>query len=117
VSPLLFGLELAYVHVWASRHLIVTEGPFDAVAARQAGGRAVVATLSANPGQGTIRWVRRLAQRITALYDMDDAGRRGIDKLRKALPGVLVSAPSYGAHDPWDLWISKPAVLTALVRS
>jgi hypothetical protein len=48
---------------------------------------------------------------------MDEAGRKACEKLRADLAGkAIVSAPTYAAHDPWDLWRARPNVLRALVR-
>ena len=44
------------------------------------------------------------------------AGRKGAERIRRALPDVMISDPKYLAHDPWDLWVSRPDALRALVR-
>jgi hypothetical protein len=117
VIPPLWGSDRALGAVWQSQHLILAEGPFDALACQLAGGRGVVATMGAAPGQGIKRWVRRLARRVTLLYDMDEAGREACRRMTMDLTegGVIVSAPAYAAHDPWDLWVARPQALRGLV--
>lgn len=119
VSPggLVWGADVALDHVWRTQHLVLAEGPFDALACRLAGAQGVIATLGALPGKNLVRWVGRLAKRITVLYDTDQAGREGVKRLGSDLPNCIVSAPAYHAHDPWDLWITRPHVLRALVQS
>ncbi len=114
-TPAFWGAETAFEAIVRTQHIILAEGVFDALACRYAGGQNVVATLSANPSQGMLRWVKRLAKRVTVLYDMDDAGRKGARSVSR-LEGLVVSAPTYGAHDPWDLWRTRPDALRALVQ-
>lgn len=116
--PMMWGADLALDGAWATQHLIVTEGAFDALACYLAGARNVVATLSANPSRLMVRWMLRLAKRATILYDMDDPGRTASKKLAWQLraAGLIVSEPNYNDHDPWDLWRSRPEALQALVR-
>jgi hypothetical protein len=117
-TPHLWGAERALEPLWASRHLVLAEGPFDALACRLAGAGAAVATLGAMASRVTQRWVVRLAKRLTILYDMDAPGRQAAARLASTFTaaGLVVSTPAYAAHDPWDLWRSRPDALRALTR-
>lgn len=117
LCPLLWGADAALERAWQTNHLILVEGVFDAAAVRLAGGDNVIATLMARPSQAAMRWVQRLARRVTVLYDMDEAGRKGCQTVRQQLPDRIVSTPEYASHDPWDLWASRPQALRAIVGS
>lgn len=116
VYPIIWGADVALARTWATRHLILTEGPFDALACRLAGAENVVSTLTAKPSRRVQAWIARLADRLTVLYDMDEPGREGAAEVRKLFPRKFVSTPVFAAHDPWDLWVSRPEALKALVR-
>jgi DNA primase len=113
--PMLWNADCAFPRIWETQHIIITEGVFDALAVKLAGAPNVVATLGANPSQLTMRWIKRLATRVTVLTDMDTAGRGAAKRYRALLPGVVVSSPQFAAHDVWDLWVSRPGALQGLV--
>lgn len=115
-TPMLWNADRAFPSIWRHQHVVVTEGLFDALAVRSAGCPHVVATLGANPTTLNLRWLKRLATRVTVLTDMDAAGRSAAQKYRDRLaPGVIVSTPEFGAHDVWDLWVTRPDALRGLV--
>lgn len=114
ISPLLWGADRAATTLWSSRSIILTEGCLDALACYLAGAEGVVATLMARPSKAALRWIDRLADRITVMYDMDEPGRDGCRRVKQAFPNKIVSTPVYMAHDPWDLWKTRPQAFGAL---
>jgi len=99
-----FGMVQSMPALFETGHCVLVEGPFDYFAVKAAGARAVFAQLTAGQSQGLMKFLRRYAQRVTALLDMDDAGRRGVQRLTMQLPELMVTAPDYPAHDPADFW-------------
>lgn len=103
VHPYGFGIAQALPEIWRTHQVIVTEGVFDALAVWKTA-QNVIATLSAHPTKGMTRFLGRYAVRVIALYDMDDVGRRGAQRLQQWWAEEFQTvAPEYGAHDPADL--------------
>ena len=111
-GSLIFGLDLAAEGVRRSKHLVLMEGYTDVMAAHQAGFPNTGAVLGTATTEDHAALVRRSgAQRITLVFDGDEAGRRASER---ALAGLLslgrtidvVSPPS--GRDPADLLLGGP---------
>jgi DNA primase len=77
-GALLFGLHQARVEVRRSGWAILCEGNFDLVALHQAGFRNAVAPLGTAFTETQARLLRRFAQRVTLMFDADNAGRKAV---------------------------------------
>jgi DNA primase len=102
--PTVFGVEQAIEAVYARQQVILVEGPFDLFAVRHYAQHAV-AILGGTVTAAGLTFLRRYVRHVFALLDMDEAGRQGVSKLASYgnQHGFMVSAPTYGAHDPADL--------------
>lgn len=78
--------------------VVVVEGVFDAAAVVEAGFPHVVALLGAVPSDFQLAALSRY-RRVVAVLDADEAGRRGADRLRRAL-GRTVTVMDLGRGDP-----------------
>ena len=84
---LIYGLDLAVVSVRRTKHLILVEGYTDVMAANQVGLENVAAVLGTSTTEDHAALVRRSgAQRVTLVFDGDEAGRRASER---ALAGLL----------------------------
>jgi DNA primase len=117
VWPPFWGADVAFPQAWATRHLVLVEGVFDARALHQAGCPIAVATLGVGVSKAHRRWITRIARRVTLAFDMDAPGRAGCVQVARDLTaaGVLVSTVDYAAHDPDDLARTNPAAMAGLV--
>ncbi|HEY5599590.1 MAG TPA: DNA primase, partial [Candidatus Manganitrophaceae bacterium] len=70
----LFALDQAKKK--GARSLIIVEGYFDAIMAHQAGVHNVVATLGTSLTEDHLQLIRRIAEKVTLIFDPDDAGVR-----------------------------------------
>lgn len=77
-GAVLFGLHQARVEVRRTGWALVCEGNFDLVALHQAGFRNAVAPLGTAFTDAQARLLRRFAQRVTLLFDADNAGRKAV---------------------------------------
>jgi DNA primase len=108
---LIYGLDLAADAVRKSRHIVLVEGYTDVMAAHQCGLRNVAAILGTSTTDDHAALVRRSgANRITLVFDGDEAGRKAS---ARALVGLLplgrtieVASPPAG-KDPCDLLIEE----------
>jgi hypothetical protein len=105
--PLVFGLAQAIDAIWASRRVVLVEGAFDLFAVGDVAPDAL-AMLTARVPQATQRFLRRWADHVVALLDMDEAGRAGAARLLATKPPYFLSAPAYPAHDLADLRQLRP---------
>lgn len=119
-GELLFGLHAARVEVRRNGWAIVCEGNFDLVALHQAGFENAVAPLGTAFTAAQARLIRRFAQRVTLMFDGDNAGRKAVHAayplLRAAeLTGRVARLPP--GEDP-DTYLRKHGVagLTRLVE-
>lgn len=107
---LVYGLDRALDRVRRERHLILMEGYTDVMAAHQVGLSQVAAVLGTALTDEHAALVRKSgAQRVTLVFDGDEAGRQAT---KRALHGLLpleleidVVAPPEG-QDPCDLFVS-----------
>jgi DNA primase len=78
---LLYGLDLARDAIRRSGTALVMEGYTDVIVAHQYGFNHAVAVLGTALGEGHIRILRRLADRIVLVLDADEAGQRRANEL------------------------------------
>jgi DNA primase len=119
-GELLFGLHAARVEVRRNGWAIVCEGNFDLIALHQAGFENSVAPLGTAFTAPQARLIRRFAQRVTLMFDGDNAGMKAVHAayplLRAAeLTGRVARLPP--GEDP-DTYLRKHGVpgLTRLVE-
>lgn len=94
-DSLVFGLDTA------SEDLILCEGEFDAMSLRQKGFAGSVATGTCNATASQVRNIIKKAKSVTILFDPDDAGIEGANKLSYLLlPYVPVRIAELGKNDP-----------------
>lgn len=89
--------------------LVIVEGYFDVIAAHQAGVTNVVATLGTALTQDHLQLIRRMTERVTLLFDPDEAGIRAAIRtapllIEKGISAQVASLPT--GEDP-DLFIQK----------
>jgi len=105
-SSTLFGLGLAARAIQSKRRAIVVEGYTDAIACRQAGVHNAVATLGTALTARHANALQRLCDRVTLLFDADDAGLkaadRGVEVFFASSVDVQIAVLPDGA-DPADL--------------
>ncbi|MGC2310641.1 MAG: DNA primase [Candidatus Babeliaceae bacterium] len=80
-GTLLFGLDKAKKEIQATNGVFLVEGYFDCIAMHQAGYKNTVATLGTACTIEHLRLLARYAQKLTVVYDGDDAGQKAILKL------------------------------------
>jgi DNA primase len=78
-GALLFGLHQARVEIRRNSWAVLCEGNFDLVALHQAGFRNAVAPLGTAFTEAQARLLRRFAQRVTLMFDADNAGRKAVE--------------------------------------
>ncbi len=93
-GELLYGLHEARVEIRRSGWAVLCEGNFDLVSLHQAGIANVVAPLGTAFTEAQAKLLRRFAQRVTVMFDGDNAGRKAVHAaypiLRKAELGARV---------------------------
>jgi DNA primase len=94
-DSLVFGLDTA------TPDLIICEGEFDAMSLRQKGFAGSVATGTCNATQGQIYNIINLAESAIILFDPDESGIKGANKLAALLlPHIPVRIAELGENDP-----------------
>ncbi len=102
----LYGLWQARTALRDTRHAIVTEGYTDVIACHQAGICNVVASLGTALTQRHAQVLRRMVDRVTLLFDGDEAGQRAADRAADvffAEPIDVRIAVIEDGNDPDDL--------------
>lgn len=79
----LFGLDSAKETIRKTGRAIIVEGYFDQIALRVNGVENVVAPLGTALGNAQIKLLKRFAEKITVIFDGDDAGIRA---LKRSIP-------------------------------
>jgi DNA primase len=105
-GELLFGLHQARVEIRRNGWAILCEGNFDLVALHQAGLRQAVAPLGTAFTVVQAKLLRRFAQRVTLMFDADQAGRKAVHAayslIRKAdLVARVVALPAGADPDSY----------------
>lgn len=86
----LYALEKAREAAGRCGYLIIVEGYFDAIAAHQAGIRAVVATLGTALTTHHLERIHRFVQKVKLIFDPDEAGiRAALRTLDLIIPGPV----------------------------
>lgn len=120
-GALLFGLHHARVEIRRNGWAILCEGNFDLVALHQAGFRNAVAPLGTAFTDTQARLLRRFAQRVTLMFDGDNAGRKAVTAamplLRASELAARVAALPLGADPDSYLRAHGEASLRQLVDS
>jgi DNA primase len=94
-SGLVFGLDTA------TPDLIICEGEFDAMSMRSKGFTGSIATGSCQVSEKQVNNIIKKAERITILFDPDEAGLEGANKLTDLLYGTVpVRIGLLGSSDP-----------------
>lgn len=90
--------------IWETDEVIITEGEFDALVLEQQGYKAVGAP-GANVWQDTWDGYFAHVRRVYIVFDPDETGKRGADKLREKLSprSRIVSLPVPDGVDPKDV--------------
>lgn len=98
--------------------LLITEGEFDAMAAAQAGWRAVCSTGGAQSFQRTWAPLFRPVQHPFIVYDNDDAGEQGRQRVKLVVPNASDLYLPVGAKGDLNDFLRQhdPAELDRLVR-
>ena len=86
----LYALHRARRSIIDSKHAIVVEGYVDAVALHQAGVTNVIATLGTALTKDHAKALQRMAERITVVFDPDNAGERAADRAVETFLSVPV---------------------------
>lgn len=87
-GDLVFGLQQAKAAIRRPREAILVEGNFDVLSMAAAGFENTVAPLGTALTSEQLRMIRRFAERLTVMFDGDEAGRKAS---RRAV-GLLVEA-------------------------
>ena len=82
-SSQLYGLNIARQIVAKTRHLVVVEGYTDVVIPQQHGVHDIVATLGTALNERHIQLLKRFVDRVTLVYDGDEAGQRRASEILK----------------------------------
>lgn len=77
-SKVLYGLHKAKDAIAKSRHAVLVEGYLDVIACHRAGVNIAVASCGTALAEDQARLLKRFADKITLLYDGDNAGQKAI---------------------------------------
>ncbi len=106
----LFGIDRAHDEIRKSRQAIVVEGYTDCIMCHQMGLRNVVATLGTALTADHVRTLRRFADRISVVYDADEAGLKAAERsLELLLPEDIDTRVAVlpEGEDPCSFLVSK----------
>jgi len=106
----LYGLDQARQAIAEQGHAILVEGYTDCLMAHQHGLRHVVATLGTALTERQVQVLRRFAERVTVVFDSDEAGQRAADRaielfLTQQLAVRLARVPE--GKDPCDFLLTQ----------
>ena len=76
----LYGLDQARQAIAEQGHAVLVEGYTDCLMAHQHGLQHVVATLGTALTERQVQLLRRFAERVTVVFDSDEAGQRAADR-------------------------------------
>lgn len=116
-SQTLYGLHLARRAIIDSQLAVVVEGYTDVIACHQHGLVNVVATLGTALTAGHATQLRRVADRVVLVFDVDEAGQKAADRAVEIFLGsglevavAILRAPDGRAGDPADLLAREDGV-------
>jgi len=106
----LYGLDQAREAIAEKGHAVLVEGYTDCLMAHQHGLRHVVATLGTALTERQVQVLRRFAERVTVVFDSDEAGQRAADRaielfLTQQLSVRLAQVPE--GKDPCDFLLTQ----------
>jgi len=106
----LYGLDQARQAIAEEGHAVLVEGYTDCLMAHQHGLRHVVATLGTALTERQVQLLRRFAERVTVVFDSDEAGQRAADRaielfLTQQLAVRLAQVPE--GKDPCDFLLTQ----------
>ena len=84
-SKVLYGMNRAKEPMASSRRGVLVEGYLDVVACHRAGLDSAVASLGTSLTQEQARLLKRWCERVTVLYDADEAGAKAADRAADVL--------------------------------
>lgn len=105
-----FGIHNATFKIFDSKHVVLVEGPSDALVVDKVFPHETLALTTNVPNESQLRFLARFVNKITMFLDNDGAGREGMLKISDRLGGfnIAVRSVSYprgiDAKDPADLW-------------
>jgi len=83
-SAVFFGLPYNLDEIWKTKTIFLTEGIFDMISLHKIK-KNCLSTLTANINEFQINWLKRYANRVILLYDMDKKGKESINKIKEKL--------------------------------
>jgi DNA primase len=108
-NPVLFGFHRALPKIWAGGDLWIVEGVFDLFAMEHIipSQDAIVAAGRAMLTDRHYAFLRRFRPYVSLVFDMDEAGKRGANKVMAELDRLNISGRNFaytGGKDPGDIW-------------
>lgn len=83
-SAFFFGLPHNLEAIWQEKTVFLTEGIFDMISLGKIKPNCL-SSLTANINEYQILWLKRYAERVILLFDMDKKGKESVDKLKRNL--------------------------------
>lgn len=105
-----FGSQMNFQEVWASKEVVLVEGPGDHLIVERLAASNVLGLTTSGLSKSQMRFVRRFVRRVIMCLDMDEAGRKGvksfIEHAGSGFDVVDVRYPRIGPNDkdPGDYW-------------
>lgn len=90
--------------LWTANHVIVCEGEIDCMLLTQLGYHAVSSTGGADSWKSD--WAKHFThvQKVTIIFDTDEAGRKGANKVRASMRRAKILTLPDGVKDIGELW-------------
>lgn len=107
-SAFFFGLPQNLEAIWKDRTVFLTEGIIDMISLGKIKPNCV-SSLTANINEYQILWLKRYAERVILLFDMDAKGQKSIKKIKDTLgeDGLLVYSINLKGHDVNDTMLKN----------
>jgi DNA primase len=117
-GEILYGLHEGRVEIRREDAAVLCEGNFDLVALHQAGFQNALAPMGTAFTEGHAKLIKRFAQKVTLLFDGDEAGRKAVREAyavlaKVALPAHVVTLPQ--GSDP-DSFLREQGVESLRTR-
>jgi DNA primase len=81
-----YGLPYAMQEIWETKTVILTEGIFDLISVAKFK-KNCLSPLTANMTHYQINWLKRYANTIILMFDMDEKGKQSAEKIKKEFSG------------------------------
>jgi DNA primase len=88
-TPIFFGLPHNLESIWEKRTVFLTEGIFDLISLMGVVDNCI-SPLTANLSKYQMNWLKRYADKVILLFDMDKKGKEAVEKLKEMLSRDLV---------------------------